>query len=213
MQVFNTTGVCTAYQIHNFGNFMIMTPENKLKFLKSDPSLLQLCRAMDFDLIWSINTADQMNDNAFRELGFTESFAAPKSHEKCRHKESGTLKMWCIQPWVLEENRLKKINELEGNAATIPEEEKRRRLSFPEFALYKARKEQTYIDRFPDAPAIKMEDRFPTGLVDRRNFFSMVSSMTGGYDIAHDPVIISNISSLTWGNVKQRAIMYRNSEI
>lgn len=217
----STYGVCTAYQIHNMGSSLQDQYYNKatqIRYLKTDETLLKCCKATDFALIWSINIESQRNDETFKKLGFTEAFFAPKTHEKCRHKGDGGLKMWCIQPWVLNENRLKLLDELENGDKKFKEEQEalrkvevERRLTFSEFKLTTVRKSEAWIAY--DDSKILMDDIFPATLEYKRVFFDLVKELTGGFDVGHDPVVIQNMRGLTWRTVKERALLYRSGSI
>ena len=216
MKLFNVNGVCTAYQIHAFGDYSNHPKQLQLNFLKSDHELTRLCAASDFALIWSINTKEQQNDKSFELLGFTQCFEAKKTHERSREKSSGALKMWCIQPWVLEENRqrlIKKIEE-ELNPHRISNEEINRRMGFKEFLFQDISNSDLWKGRFIDNHGkIKSNHSFPVGLENRRVLFDKIKDMTGGFEPKTDPIICRDISHLTWGTIKERALMYRRGEI
>ena len=216
MQLFNVNGVCTAYQIHNFGNWSSNSKKGQLTFLKSCHNLHTLCRANDFALIWSISTKQQENDKSFELLGFTQCFEAKKTHGDSREKASGALKMWCVQPWVLEENRQRLIKEIEEelNPSKISNEEINRRMGFKKFLFQDISNSNLWKTRFIDNHGkIKSDHAFPIGLENRRVLFDKIKDMTGGFEPKTDPVICRNISRLTWGTIKERAHMYRRGEI
>jgi len=213
MDLHSTYGCCTATQINAFGNFLNGNTEQQLDFLRNNRELLRLCNMTDFALIWSINTQDQKNDKAFEKLGFTMAFHAPKTHDNCRHEESGDLKMWCIQPWVLDENRRNLIKEIE-NSFKINDEELARRRNYISFALFLVRKHETYQSIYgKEASTPRMDDLFPTALAYRSKLFGLVKDLTGGFEPNKDPVILSNLNTLTWRTVKERALLYREGKI
>lgn len=96
---------CTAKQISNW-DLSGRRNENPIAFekynLKLVESLIQQGFFLDFAMLFAIVTHEQMEsyhlEPFFEKLGFTKSFVGEKGGDKNRHKETGSLYMWCVSP-------------------------------------------------------------------------------------------------------------------
>lgn len=220
------TSVCTALHMNGLGSMDNWATNTKLDWLKNQiPGRIAsaLGRRVDnyhsafngYALVFAISTREQKCEKTMERLGFTKCFEAKKSHKSSRELQSGALTMWCVQPWVLEENRQKFIAELEAGDKPTAEEIARRQ-SLEEFQILQYQKSEIMIPLLEAENKKKLyrKDLVPLNMNVRNRLFQLVYSLTGGFTPQQDPVLLPLISSrtLTWGDLKDRAIKWRNGE-
>ena len=220
----NIRGVCTAMHLDGLASLDNYSTNNLLIWLESTiPLGLERISGLKsyqhwfngYALLFAISTRTQRCEKTMEKLGFTKAFVAPKDNDDSRETDSGALTLWCTQPWVFEEARLKFIQELkEGDKPTA--EEITRRKSFDEFMIshYQNSEVMKPILESENKKKLYRKDPVPLGVGIRNRVFEIITTLTGGYEPGKDPVLIPLIrnKTLTWGHIKDQAIQWRNGE-
>lgn len=223
MKLCITTGCCTAILAYGFTDWTALTKAAQISFLEIElPKMLKefsrvhqsgLDDALDYKMIYTIITDSQENrgrQDALIRLGFAAG-GGTENGQRNRHQETGGLVMYTNTLENLRNARLMLLKELkEGNIPS--KEEGLRRLQVPEFSLDRMRKQPVYQKYFKNEP-LRRATLFPSQLQTRKEFVDSVKDLTSGYDILKDPVLAGHLRTLTWGEVKDRCLQYRQGII
>lgn len=210
MNFYNTTGCCTAYLIHSFDTEC--TSERKdIRMNWYRRMIPFLDRFTSYKLLYSIVTKTQEPRHAaLIKCGFSPAFVAGYI-QGSNHPETSDLTMYCITPHDFIDNLKRLLKEEEEADLEAQKLEIERRQKFPVFRLIDLVK----VDGVKEIVGARLERKsfFPTSIFDRRMIMGVIKEMTGGWDMANDKWIVENLRTLTWGSVKDRALMYRDGKI
>lgn len=232
MQFSSVPSCCTGVLMNALGSLEYTAGNDLLSVLKTTiPDLLKSRKVyddnlLDYSLIHAITTDSQSRNkpnliNNLRKLSFKEVYTSSK-HDGARHKETGPLTMWCTTPPEFMEARLAYIKEIEESMKPKPvvlsEEEKARRLTFPEVRFYKIMgyndtlkkiKNNIFQDR-----SVRSEDIVPASMVARGEICEAILNLTGGLPLDTTPEWRNYVNgNMTFGQLKAICNRYRNGEI
>lgn len=220
MNFANTTSCCTALLAYDARTIDGLTWTNKKQYYQGlIPKLKTLGNGSggkDFAIFYYITTAKQTNlYSVLEKLGFTRSFLGQKATTDNRHQETGDLTMWCVEPRVF----LQKIDDAiqecdDALCPKLPPEEITRR---EKFALIRKDHLREMFNATGNSckSFTNMENEwFPFHHpLNRKTFLKRIEEATGGYNPMKDPFYIEHQNRMTWSQIYERAVRYREGKV